>query len=380
MSILDEIGTTALDRATRTLYAAVLGDDDLSPFFEGMDVTRIEERQRQFLRQAFSAAPAAGAVNLRRAHAPLLRRGLNHFHFDRLLELADEALREAGVSASARRAARARLEQTRGEVMGETYTHYHTKEASMIGRITSMIYAFGCYTLSMGVLVYAAAWLGGFCVPNQLDAPGTGNVVTAVFANLALVLLFGVQHSVMARPAFKAWWTRFVPPQCERATYLLFSGLALFGLMWFWQPIGIEIWNLQGIHGLIAYGLYAAGWFVLVSATFFINHFDLFGLRQAWLHLRGKPYTHIPFRTPGYYRWVRHPIYVGWLMLFWATPTMTVSHLLFALATTGYILTAIPLEERDLSRLLPEYAAYRSRTAALIPGWVRRRTVRPASV
>lgn len=373
MSVLREIDAEALERMTRALYAAVLADDELSPFFTGLDVTRIEARQRQFLRYAFSDEPGPGPVDLRHAHAPLIGRGLNHGHFDRMLELADEAMTEAGLSAPVRAQARARLEQTRGAVLGETYSNFKTNEKSMTGRIASMIYAVVCYTAGMGVLAYGAAWLGGFWVPNPLDAPGTGDPLAAIAIDLLLVLGFGLQHSVMARPGFKAWWTRIVPAHCERATYVLFSGLAMLAMMWFWQPIGIDVWRLEGTAAVVAWGIYATGWFVLVSATFFINHFDLFGLRQAWLNLRGKPYSHIPFRTPGYYRWVRHPIYVGWLILFWATPTMTVSHLVFALATTGYILTAIPLEERDLSRLLPEYRAYKACTAALVPGLIRRR-------
>lgn len=378
MSILDDIGPEALERMTQSLYAAVLADDDLSPFFLGLDVKRIEARQRQFLRHTFGHKSGPEPADLRRVHAPLVGRGLNHAHFDRLLDLADEAMAEAGIRDDVRSAARARLEQTRGDVLGETYTHFHSKEKSMIGRIGSMVYAVVCYSLGMGVLVWAAAWLGGFCVPNQLDAPGAGHPASAVAINLTLVLGFGLQHSVMARPRFKTWWTRVVPPHCERATYVLFSGVALFVLMWFWQPIGIDVWHLEGSAAVAAYVVYATGWLVLVSATFCINHFDLFGLRQAWLHLRGKPYTHVPFRTPGFYRWVRHPIYVGWLLLFWATPTMTVSHLLFALATTAYILTAIPLEERDLARMLPEYQAYKARTAALIPGWNRGKRPQPA--
>lgn len=368
MSLIKQIGEQRLAQATEVLYALVLADDDLSPFFEGLNVTQIANRQKMFLRYALGEHSGVSPVNLRQVHAPLIRRGLNHDHFDRLLKHMDTALAEIGIAAELKQSIRARLEQTRIDVLGETYSQFHSKEKTMTGRIGSMLYAVCCYGVGMAVLAYTAGWLGGFLTPTQLDAPGRGHIGIAVLINLLLVGVFAVQHSVMARPAFKAWWTRFVPAQCERATYVLFSSIALMALMWFWQPIGISVWQLQGNAAVAAYTVYACGWFVLVTATFFLNHFELFGLRQAWLNLRGQPYTHIPFKTPGYYRVVRHPIYVGWLLLIWATPAMTVSHLLFALASTAYILIAIPLEERDLANMLPEYKDYQATTPALVPG------------
>ena len=191
----------------------------------------------------------------------------------------------------------------------------------------------------------------------------------ALLINMALLGLFAIQHSVMARPAFKRWWAKIVPQPAERSTYVLFSSLALLLLFWQWQPMGGLIWRVQNPIGqAILFTLFAAGWLLVLIATFLINHFDLFGLRQVYLYLRGKEYTSLKFGTPGPYRYVRHPLYVGWLFAFWATPTMTAAHLVFALLTTAYILIAIQLEERDLLAVHgEEYAAYRRRVPMLLP-------------
>jgi protein-S-isoprenylcysteine O-methyltransferase Ste14 len=218
------------------------------------------------------------------------------------------------------------------------------------------------------VFLYAIGFIGNFWVPKSMDSPRDVPMATALLVNLGLLGLFAVQHSVMARPAFKRWWTRLVPEAAERSTYVLFSSLALIALFWFWQPMGGLIWQLESPAAVnTMYVVYAAGWLLLLYSTFLINHFDLFGLRQVWLHLRGKPYTQLAFRTPWLYRQVRHPLYVGWLMIFWATPTMTVAHLLFAVMTTAYILVAIRLEERDLIAAHPEYADYRQRVPMIVP-------------
>jgi methanethiol S-methyltransferase len=173
---------------------------------------------------------------------------------------------------------------------------------------------------------------------------------------------------VMARPAFKRVWTRVVPEPVERSTYVLASSLALILLFWLWQPLGGVVWDVQNPVGrAILWGGFAFGWGLVLITTFLINHFDLFGLRQVWFHLRGQPYRPLTFGTPGPYRLVRHPLYVGWFFAFWATPTMTVAHLVFAVMTTAYILVAIQFEERDLVAAHPEYASYRARVPMLIP-------------
>ena len=366
MTLPNWLDEDKLDVATQALYGMLLADDDLSKFFIGRDVQQLQVKQCVFLRCLLSGVTAD--VDLRRAHAPLLRQGLNHQHFDQLLIYLEMSLAEARFSPTERKDILQKVETLRRAVLGETHTHFDIREKSMFSRISTMLYAVVCYAIGMAVLAFTAGWLGGFLVPVQIDAANGAFSWWGLGINLGLVVMFAVQHSVMARPGFKAVWTRIVPPPAERATYILASSVAMFVMMWFWQPLGVDIWRLEGTAAVMMYSVYALGWFVLVTSTFFLNHFDLFGLRQAWLNLRGQPYTHIPFKTPGYYAVVRHPIYVGWLLLIWATPAMTVSHLVFALATTAYILAAIPFEERDLDEVLPEYAQYRASTPALVPG------------
>jgi protein-S-isoprenylcysteine O-methyltransferase Ste14 len=241
-------------------------------------------------------------------------------------------------------------------------------------RILIALYGVGCYAVFFATLLYAVGFIGGFGVPKALDSPREIGLGAALAIDLGLLALFAVQHSVMARPAFKRWWTRLVPESAERSTYVLFSSLALILLFAYWQPLGGMVWNMTSSAGVITmYSLFAAGWVLLLYVTFLIDHFDLFGLRQVWLQLRGKPYTSVPFVTPWLYRQVRHPLYVGWLMIFWATPVMTVSHLVFAGMCTAYILVAIQLEERDLIRSHPEYAEYRRRVPMLLPFGRKRR-------
>jgi methanethiol S-methyltransferase len=206
-------------------------------------------------------------------------------------------------------------------------------------------------------------------VPQGMDAPPVSPLGTSLLVNLGLLGLFAVQHSVMARPAFKRVWTRIVPEPVERSTYVLASSLALILLFWLWRPLGGVVWDIQNPAGrAVMYAGFAFGWLLVLVTTFLLNHFELFGLRQVWLHLRGRAYTALPFKTPGPYRLLRHPLYVGWFFAFWATPTMTATHLLFAVMTTAYILIAIRLEEHDLVNALPEYAEYRRRVPMLIPG------------
>jgi methanethiol S-methyltransferase len=238
----------------------------------------------------------------------------------------------------------------------------------MFSRITAFLYGVACYVVSLACFAYAAGFMANFGVPKSLDSAPLVPFTQALAINLALLGLFAIQHSIMARPWFKAAWTRIVPSTVERSTYMLFSCAALFLLFWKWQPMGGVIWNVQSASGRLALNAsYAAGWIIVLAATFLINHFDLFGLRQITLNLVGRPYTPLKFRTPFFYRFVRHPLYFGWLLVFWSAPVMTSAHLVFALATTTYILVAIQFEERDLVRVHSEYAEYRRRVPMLLP-------------
>lgn len=234
----------------------------------------------------------------------------------------------------------------------------------------SLVLLFGVasYILSLAVFGYLASWMGGFLVPTMLDGPRQGSLLTAFVVDALLVAVFGLQHSVMARPAFKRWWTKFVPEPIERSVYMLASNAALALMFWQWRPLGGTIWNVESTPGReILFGVYGLGWVIVLATTFLINHFDLFGLRQTWLYFRGRPYTQLRFVTPVPYRVVRHPLYVGWLTTFWATPTMTAAHLVFALGMTAYILIAIRYEERDLIKAHAGYAEYRRRVPMLVP-------------
>jgi protein-S-isoprenylcysteine O-methyltransferase Ste14 len=240
----------------------------------------------------------------------------------------------------------------------------------MVLRVAAFVYGVICYAAFLGTFLYTIGFVGNFVVPKSMDSGRAEPLSQALIVNLGLLGLFAVQHSVMARSGFKRVWTRVIPEPIERSTYVVASSAALMLLFWQWRPMGGLVWKVDApVGGLLLYAVYGAGWLTVFTSTFLINHFDLLGLRQVWLYLRGKPRTTIGFRTPGLYRWVRHPLYVGWLLAFWATPTMTVAHLVFALATTGYIVTAIQLEERDLIRAFgEEYRRYRKRVPMLIPG------------
>ena len=236
-------------------------------------------------------------------------------------------------------------------------------------RIAAFTYGVICYAIFLGTFLYAIGFVGNLFVSKSIDSTPDGSLGQALLMNALLLGIFAVQHSVMARPAFKHWWMRFVPKPVERSTYVLFSSLALIVLFAFWQPIGGVIWNVQDPVGqAILYGLFAFGWGLVLVVTFLINHFDLFGLRQVWFYLRGKEYRALTFVTPGPYRYVRHPIYVGFIIAFWATPTMTAAHLLFALLTTAYILIGIRLEERDLmTDHGARYREYSKQVPMLVP-------------
>lgn len=237
-----------------------------------------------------------------------------------------------------------------------------------MGRTMTLLYGAVSYAVFFGTFLYAAGFLSNLVVPKGIDSPAQMPLGNALLVNAALLVLFAVQHSGMARPAFKRRLTRFVPPAAERSTYVLISSLALILLFWLWQPMGGVIWDVRGgAARALLYGGFVSGILLVLVSTFLINHFDLFGLRQVWLRFRGRKYTPLPFVTPGPYRVIRHPLYVGWLLAFWCTPSMTVAHLVFALATTAYILVAIRLEERDLCREHETYATYRDNVPMLIP-------------
>jgi protein-S-isoprenylcysteine O-methyltransferase Ste14 len=245
----------------------------------------------------------------------------------------------------------------------------------MVKRLAIFLYGLISYAIFFATFLYAIGFVGDFAVPRTIDGAPQMPFWPALGVDLALLGIFAVQHSLMARPFFKRWWTRVVPESAERSTYVLFSSVALIALFFYWQPLGGEIWNVTDpTWRAVLYGLFAFGFGLVLVATFLINHFDLFGLRQIWLQLLGRPYTALRFGTPGPYKLIRHPLYLGWFFAFWATPTMTVTHLMFALATTAYILIAIQLEERDLIDALGnDYREYREHVPMIIPFTRRKR-------
>jgi len=236
-------------------------------------------------------------------------------------------------------------------------------------RLAIFVYGLIGYLSFLGTFLYAIAFVGGFGIPRTLDSQPVMPTAPAIAIDLGLLALFAVQHSVMARPWFKRWWTKFVPEAAERSTYVLFSSVAMVAIFAFWQPIGGVVWQVQNPTAKAAIlSSFAFGWALVFVASLLINHFDLFGMRQVWLYLRGVEYTHPEFDTPGLYRFVRHPLYIGWLMAFWSATTMTAAHLLFSVMTTAYILLAIRCEEHDLKQSLGEpYRKYRESVPMLVP-------------
>ncbi len=252
--------------------------------------------------------------------------------------------------------------------MSATTSTTFTEKPGVMGRSTILLYGLISYAIFFVTFLYAIAFVGGFVIERSLDSAAGLPWPMALAINIGLLSLFAVQHSVMARPGFKKIWVRIIPQAAERSTYLLFSSLALIVMVAFWQPLGGVIWEASSTWAVSAwYAGFAFGWGLVFVSTCLINHFDLFGVRQVWLHFRGRPYTALKFVTPWPYRVVRHPLYLGWLFAFWCTPTMTAAHLLFAVITTIYILVAIQLEERDLIAEHTDYQDYQRETPMIIP-------------
>ena len=235
-------------------------------------------------------------------------------------------------------------------------------------KVLSVSYGAVCYLTFLGTFLYAVGFVGNLLVPKTIDSGPVVSLGEAVATNVLLLGLFAVQHSVMARPGFKRWWTQMVPESVERSTYVLLSSLALALLYWQWRPLTEVVWSVEGTGAMALWALCAIGWLTVLTSTFLINHFDLFGLRQVYLNLRSEKYSHLPFRIIGLYRLVRHPIMLGFVIAFWATPQMTLGHLVFAIATTVYILIALQLEEKDLVTYHGDaYRKYKEQVPMILP-------------
>ncbi len=238
-----------------------------------------------------------------------------------------------------------------------------------MGRMLAVLYGAVCYVIFLATFLYAIGFVSDFAVPKTIDSGMPGPIGQALLVNVVLLGIFAVQHSVMARPGFKAVWTKIVPRPVERSTYVLFSSAALILLYWQWRPMTDIVWNVDNdIARNAIWVMFALGWLLVLISTFLINHFDLFGLRQVYLYLRETRYTELPFQIASFYKIVRHPLLLGFIIAFWAAPTMTVVHLVFTLATTAYMLIAIQFEERDMVRFHGQaYVEYRQRVRMIVP-------------
>lgn len=238
-----------------------------------------------------------------------------------------------------------------------------------MNKVTSFIFGVISYFVFFVAFLYAVGFLAEIAVPKSINSGVESGFTSSLIINLVLLGLFAVQHSLMARPFFKRWFTQYVPVQIERSIYVLVSSLLLFLLYWLWQPMTTVVWQVDsGFGQTIFWAIFALGWLIVFLSTFMINHFDLFGLRQVWLHLRDRPYEHVPFQSRALYKFVRHPIMLGFIIAFWATPLMTQGHLLFSVMTTLYILIGIQFEEHDMKNAVGEdYVQYKKSVPMLFP-------------
>jgi protein-S-isoprenylcysteine O-methyltransferase Ste14 len=241
--------------------------------------------------------------------------------------------------------------------------------ANRASKFIAFLYGLTAYSVFFVTILYAIGFVGGFAVPKTIDSGDSASVTEAVVVNLLLMALFAVQHSVMARKQFKQWWTQYVPKSVERSTYVLFASLSLLLLFWQWRPIPAIVWRIDAPDVAVTIATVSLlGWVIVFTSTFMINHFELFGLHQVASNLTDRKMPEPRFRTPLYYNFVRHPIYLGFIIAFWAAPVMTEGHLLFAAGTTAYIFIGIFLEERDLVEMFgDEYRLYRKRVSMLLP-------------